>query len=199
MIAPPTRRLAFPARSLVVVGGMPGSGKSTLLERLGAVPGAVVLDSAEPMRRWRALPLPYRLLRPFVHLEHHARIALGVLLAIGDGVVVHETATRVASRRWLLGLARITRRPAHLLLLDVDPATARAGQVARGRLVPAGSQRRHAARWQALRGEAVSGVVPGERWTSVRVLDRSRADAVQALAVERPAAVALLHRQRVAG
>lgn len=127
-------RLAFGPRSLVVVGGVPGAGKTILLDRLGALPGTVVLDSAEPIRRWRRLPLPYRLLRPLVHSEHHVRIAFAVLLAVCDGVVVHEPATRAASRRRLLGRARLTGRPAHLVLLDVDPATARAGQIARGAL-----------------------------------------------------------------
>ncbi len=144
-----------------------------------------MLDSAAITRRWRLLSLPYRLLRPLVHLEHHARIALAVLLAPRNGVVVHETATRVASRRWLLALAHLTRRSAHLLLLDVDPGTARAGQLARGRAVPSASQRRHAARWRMLRGQAVRGVLSAEGWTSVLLLDRAGADAREAIAVER--------------
>ena len=196
---PPTRRLDFAPRSLVVMGGLPGSGKTTLLGRLGRPPGVVVLDSAEPMRRWRRLPLPYRLLRPLVHLEHHLRILATVLFAACDGVVVHETATRHASRRWLLGLARLARRPAHLLLLDVDPVTARAGQIARARTVPAGSQRRHASRWEALRAGAATGAVPGEPWDSVRLLDRGTADSLQAVTIERRGAPALLPRPRVAG
>jgi predicted kinase len=182
----------------VVVGGLPGSGKTTMLERLGEIPGARVLDSADAMRSWRRLPLPYRMLRPLVHLEHHVRIASTVLLAAREGVVVHETATRVASRRWLLRLARLARRPAHLLLLDVDPSTARAGQLARGRVIPARSQRRHAARWRSLRDDAVRGVLPGEDWTSVRLLDRAGADALRVVAVERRRLAALLHRPRVA-
>lgn len=195
-----TRLLAFPARSLVVIGGLPGAGKTTLLARLGTVPGAVVLDSADTTRRWRRLRLPYRMLRPLVHLEHHARIVLAVFSATRDGVVVHETATRVGSRRWLLGLARLAGRPAHLLLLDVDPVTARAGQLSRGRLVPAASQRRHAARWRMLRGDAARGVLAGEEWTSVRLLGRDDADALRAVSVERPSVLPLLrHQPRVAG
>ena len=193
-----SRRLAFAPRSLVVVGGLPGAGKTTLLERL-AVPGAIVLDSADATRRWGRLPGPYRMVRPLAHLEHHARIAVVVLLRARSGVVVHETATRAASRRWLLGLARLTRRPAHLLLLDVDPDTARAGQLARGRSVPAASQRRHAARWEALHHEAAAGVLPGEGWASVRLLDRAAAGALEAVAVERRRAASLLHRPSVAG
>jgi predicted kinase len=192
-------RLTFAPRSLVVVGGLPGSGKTTLLERLGAIPGAVVLDSADVMRAWRRLPLPYRILRPLVHLEHHARIGGALLLRPRDGVVVHETATRGAARRWMLALARLSRRPAHLLLLDVDPGTARAGQLARGRVVPAASQRRHAARWLALREDAARGVLPGEDWASVRLLDRAGAGTLRTVSLERRSAAALLHRPRVAG
>lgn len=186
------RRLSFACRSLVVVGGLPGSGKTTLLERLGEEPGVVVLDSAQSMRRWRWLPLPYRMLRPLVHLEHHLRIALAVLLATRGGIVVHETATRATSRRRLLTLARLTRRPAHLLLLDVDPDTARAGQLARGRMISAASQRRHEARWRSLREDAARGSLPGEPWTSVRLLDRADADALRAVSIERHGASRLL-------
>ncbi len=193
-----TPRLTFAARSLVVVGGLPGSGKTTLLERLGDVPGAVVLDSAGATRRWGRLPVPYRALRPLAHLEHHARIALAVLVAAPGGVVVHDTATRAAERRWLLGLARIARRPAHLVLLDVDPVTAHAGQVARRRAVPERSRRRHAARWGALREHAASGRLPGEHWSSVRLLDRTAADALTGLAVRRPRAALPVRRARVA-
>ncbi len=68
MSADPAHRLTFAARSLVVDGGLPASGKTTLLERLGEVPGAVVLDSAGATRRWGRLPVPYRALRPLAHL-----------------------------------------------------------------------------------------------------------------------------------
>ena len=199
MSCAPATRLTFAPRSLVVVGGLPGAGKTTLLERLGMVPDAAVLDSADATRRWRRLPLPYRPLRPLVHLEHHARILRAVLFATRDGIVVHETATRVVSRRWLLALARLTGRPVHLLLLDVDPALAHEGQLARGRIVPAGSQRRHAARWRALREAVACGLVPGEAWTSVRLLERAGADALEALTIERRRAPALLHRPSVSG
>jgi len=180
------RRLTFAPRALVVLGGLPGAGKTTLLERLGGVPGAVVLDSAGATARWRRLPVPYRALRPFAHLEHHARIALAVVTAPG-GVVVHETATRAASRRWLLALARLARRPAHLVLLDVDPATARAGQVARARVVPAASQARHARRWRALRAAAADGRIAHEPWASVRLLSRTAAGALDEVALAPPA------------
>ncbi len=181
------RRLTLPPRSLLVVGGLPGSGKTTLLRRLGPIHHAVTLDSDAATRRWMRLPLPYRALRPLAHAEHHLRIALAVLLAPG-GVVVHETSTRAASRRWLLALARLARRPAHLLLLDVDPTTAHAGQHARRRTLPSSSFARHTHRWHALRAHAARGTIPGEPWTRVLLLDRAATDVLGAIAVPQAAA-----------
>jgi predicted kinase len=178
-------RIALPPRSLLVVGGLPGAGKTTLVRRLAPIAGAVVLDSEPATRRWMRLPLPYRLLRPLAHAEHHLRIALALLLAPG-AVVVHETATRRASRRWLLALAALARRPAHLLLLDVPAEAARAGQHARRRTVPSASFARHAGRWRALRAHAATGALPGEPWRRVLLLDRAAADALAAVEV-RPA------------
>ena len=180
-------RLTLPPRSLVVVGGLPGAGKTTLLRRLAPIAGAVVLDSESATRRWMRLPLPYRALRPLAHAEHHLRIALAVLLTPG-GVVVHDTSTRAASRRWLLGLATLARRPAQLVLLDVDPDTAQAGQHARRRTLPSSSFARHAQRWRALRAHAATGHLPGEGWDRVLLLHRAQADALESIAIRRPTA-----------
>ena len=177
-------RLVLPPRSLVVVGGLPGAGKTTLLRRLTPIANAVTLDSESATRRWMRLPLPYRALRPLAHAEHHLRIAFAILVLPG-GVVVHDTSTRAASRRWLLALAALARRPAHLLLLDVPADTARAGQHARRRTLPSSSFARHTRRWTALRAHARAGAVPGERWRCVLLLDRAAVDALAAIDVRR--------------
>ena len=44
----------------------------------------------------------------------------------------------------------------------------------------------------------MDGSVPGEGWTSVRLLDRDGAQALRRVEVQRPRAAALLHRPSVA-
>jgi hypothetical protein len=113
-------------------------------------------------------------------------------LAGSGAVVVHDCATRGPLRRLMRRRAADAGRPVCLVLLDVDPAVARGGQVARGRRVRARAMRRHERRW----GRLVGGTPPrprpallGEGFADVRVLDRPAADAVAALrfGVTRPA------------
>lgn len=150
-------------RDLLVVGGIPGAGKSTWL-RTAPLTGYLVLDSERSAARWRTRTrgrVPYRLLRPLVHAEHHARIARAVLRYDGP-VAVHETATRRASRRWLLWLAARGGRRARLHVLRIDAATAVSRQHRRGRVVPRASMERHVARADALLVDA-----PREGWAAV--------------------------------
>jgi predicted kinase len=143
---------------LVVVGGLPGSGKSTLLRRwLGearpadAGPGVVGLDSEDVTARLRAAGprLPYRVLRPVVHLVHRWR----VLRAVGGPAPVVVLTDPWTSDRWrtaVLGVARDAGRTVRVVLLDVTPEEARQGQAARGRSLSPRAMERHAARWPGL-------------------------------------------------
>ncbi|MGY1639197.1 AAA family ATPase [Geodermatophilus sp. SYSU D00742] len=138
---------------LVVVGGLPGSGKTTLLRRLLAegAPGVVGVDSEQVPARLAVagFRVPYRLLRPWVHGRHRWR----VLRAIGGPapvVVLTDPWTRPRWRALVRRAARRAGRSVRLVLVDASPAEARSGQAARGRGVPAGSMRRHAARWDGL-------------------------------------------------
>ncbi|UUV34947.1 ATP-binding protein [Amycolatopsis roodepoortensis] len=204
-----TDRIAFRLgrRDLLVVAGIPGAGKTTLLSRAatGAIP---VLDSDQVRARLRErLPpaLPYRFYRPVVHLWHRARV---VRFALADGgpVIVHEPSTRATTRGLLALLGRMSRRPVRLLWLDVSPEDARAGQVARGRVIRRHSFARHVKRAGKVRRALRDGWVPSG-WHGARMVTREatgvlrfvteeepgrdRSGDVRLLRVERPAAPAV--------
>lgn len=172
--------IALPDRALLLVAGMPGAGKTTLLQRLwtssdSPPASVVVLDSdairATLARRWPMAP--YRRYRPLVHLLHRLVIGRAALGAV-PVLVVHLPATGAPTRAALAGLARLTGREAHVLWLDADPTQASAGQLARGRVIPAGSFARHARRAVAVtrrlrQGDRLLG------WRSATLLDRTAA------------------------
>ena len=140
---PEQRDLVFPPGSLVLVAGLPGAGKSTLLRRLYGltdtetepvpIGGAVVIDSAQARNWWSSYlrPLPPRGRIPFVYATHVWRI--GRALTDGRSVVAH---TRGTWPHLLYGFGWLARRGGsglHLVLLDVPPTLARAGQHERAR------------------------------------------------------------------
>jgi predicted kinase len=133
--------LRFGPGDLVVVTGLPGGGKSTLMRR--AVRGARI-DSQDTRDHWdaRLAPyLPYAFYRPLVRLAHYAGLCRA--LRSGDPVVVHDCGTQPWVRAWLARAARRRGGTLHLLLLDVAPGTALAGQRERGRGVSPYAFRRH--------------------------------------------------------
>ncbi|MFF9126045.1 AAA family ATPase [Streptomyces sp. NPDC014889] len=135
------RTLRFGPRDLVVVTGLPGSGKSTLMRR--AVHG-VRVDSQDTRDRWDArlaAHLPYALYRPLVRLAHFATLRRA--LRCGAALVVHDCGTQRWVRAWLARAARRRGATLHLVLLDVTPAIALTGQLARGRAVSRHAFRRH--------------------------------------------------------
>lgn len=172
--------IALPDRALLLIAGMPGAGKTTLLQRLSAScesasDSIVVLDSdairGALARRWPMAP--YRRYRPLVHLLHRLVIGRAALGAVPI-LVVHLPATGAPTRAALAGLARLTGREAHVVWLDADPTQARAGQLARGRVVSAGSFARHSRRAVAVtrrlrQGDRLLG------WRSATLLDRAAA------------------------
>lgn len=188
----PLTELTYPAGALLIVAGIPGAGKSTLLRRLFPTCPPLVLDPEHIHARYRAwfgIKVPYRLYRPFVHLEHYLRLAC--TMRVQDSVVAHETGTRRWMRRWIVRRASNHGRPVHLILLDVDLEVARQGQRQRGRQVPARSVRRHWRAWQRLRSELDTrwrphragglGGLWDEGYRSVVVLDRATAEQLQAV------------------
>ncbi|WP_443078836.1 AAA family ATPase [Streptomyces sp. NBC_01497] len=162
----PSGGLVFATGDLVVISGLPGSGKSTLIRR--ATGGGV--DSQDARERWaRRLPLlPYALYRPVVRLAHYA--GLWRLLRSGRSVVVHDCGTQTWVRRWLAREARGRGRALHLVLIDVPPEVARAGQRARGRAVSRYAFARHRRAVARLLADVGSGRLPGCR--SAVLLDR---------------------------
>jgi predicted kinase len=174
-------RLHFAASDLVVVSGLPGSGKSTLMRR--AVRGPRI-DSQETRDRWaRRMPrlLPYAIYRPLVRLAHYLRLRRA--LRSGAGLVVHDCGTQAWVRRWLAREAARRDAALHLILLDVAPGAALAGQGARGRRVSHYAFARHRrAIARLVRAVAAGQLPPG--CTSAVLLDRSAADTLRTLHFE---------------
>ena len=176
--------LRYPARSLVLVAGLPGAGKSTLLLRLYrlhgdetepvAVGGVRVIDSRQARNWWARYlgPVPPRVRTPLVHATHVWRIARALLG--GHAVVAHTRGTWPHILHGFAWLAHRRGTDLHLILLDVAPRTARAGQYSRGRVVTATTFARHCRRWQVLIDRTRTGAVPPA--ASVTVLDRAAAD-----------------------
>lgn len=147
---------SVPARGsgvLVVIGGLPGSGKTVLLRRLLAegAPGVAGFDSEQVTETLRAarIALPYRLLRPVVHLCHRFRVLRGIA-GPAPVVLLTDPWTRAIWRAVVLRAARRAGRSVRLVLLDEPLESAAAGQAARGRTISARALRRHAERWARL-------------------------------------------------
>ncbi|MER7206425.1 AAA family ATPase [Streptosporangium sp. NPDC000239] len=181
--------LTYPPGSLVLLAGLPGAGKSTLLDRLYglsgderepvAAGGTRVIDSRQSRNWWARYlgPVPHRARTPLVHATHVWRIARAVLG--GHDVVAHTRGTWPHILHGFAWLARRAGGEVHLVLLDVDPETARAGQRARGRTVTATTFARHRRRWRDLVGRARRGPLPPA--AGVTLLDRPAADRVGAI------------------
>ncbi|WP_433618644.1 AAA family ATPase [Dactylosporangium sp. CA-139114] len=173
--------LHYDTDAVLVVAGVPGAGKTTLLRRLFPAAGSAVrvLDSDHAREWWRPYlgRLPYRFWRPVVHVSHYARL-MRALNANGP-IVVHECATRPWARRLIFAASRRSGRRVHLLLLDVSPADALAGQAARGRRVRSRSFETHCRNWRA--------VVHGEHRdaASVTLIDRPGAASLGAIRFRR--------------
>ncbi|CAL9600941.1 AAA family ATPase [Streptomyces sp. enrichment culture] len=171
--------LLFGPRDLVVITGLPGSGKSTLMRRTVRGPR---VDSQDTRDRWdRRMPrlLPYALYRPFVRLAHYA--GLRRALRSGEGVVVHDCGTQAWVRGWLAREARRRHGTLHLLLLDVAPGDALAGQRERGRGVSRYAFLRHRTANTRLLRAVTDGTLPAG-CTSAVLLDRAAADALGRIA-----------------
>ena len=158
---------------LVVIGGLPGSGKTTLLRRLldraGDPPASPTgLDAEEVTARLResGVTVPYRVLRPVVHVAHRWRV-LRVLAGSAPVVLLSDPWTSGLWRRTVLTVGRCAGRSVRLVVLDVPAETALAGQRARGRTIPARRMRRHTARWTRGLTELPAGAV---------LVSRSQAD-----------------------
>ena len=151
--------LTFPSDAVVVVAGVPGAGKTTLLRRAVDRSVARVVDTDDRARRG-----------PLLYPGHYARILAAI---VGRRpVVIHSRGTLPLTRRTIALLARLRGRPAHLVLLHADRASAEAGQRRRGRTVSQEEMDRQVARWHALMAD---GGPKHEGWASVQVLDREAA------------------------
>lgn len=160
------------ATPFVLLGGVPGAGKSTAIRGLRRdVVGVRVLDS-EDTRRWLCgrLPawLPYRVIRPLVHLIH---IGTALTLVLGGPgrsgpLLIHDPSTREARRALFAWLARTRGFDPRLVWIEVSEQDALRGQRDRGRVVRPEAFARH---WRRSRL-----ITPDEadRWSQVVVTDR---------------------------
>ncbi|MBB5918674.1 hypothetical protein BJY24_007586 [Nocardia transvalensis] len=184
--------LRYPATAAVVFTGVPGAGKSTALRRLfGSVgesvttverAGATLVDSQQSRNWWRLRlgRLPYTLWLPLVHLTHYLRIRRALHRSVRP-VVVHDCGTR-RWVRWLIATwAAQAGREVHLVMIDVSPDAARAGQDARGRHVHRLSSALHHTRWRRLVEQATTGTAPRPTPASTVVLDRATVSSLRAI------------------
>ncbi|WP_281180290.1 AAA family ATPase [Actinomadura hibisca] len=185
-----TTSLNYPAGALVLLAGLPGAGKSTLLDRLYglrgderapvAVGSALVIDSRQARNWWARIlrPVPPRARVPLVQLTHVWRITRAVRQ--GRSVIAHTRGTWPHILRGFAWLARRRGGEVHLILIDVAPRTARAGQYARGRVVTTATMARHIRLWRPLLEQAKrTGAVPPA--DGVTVLDRAAADRLKVI------------------
>ncbi|MEU8894704.1 AAA family ATPase [Nocardia sp. NPDC048505] len=154
--------LRYPATSALIFAGVPGAGKSTALRMFfGATAeletppqgpaGSIVIDSQHTRNRLRHKLgwLPYPLWRPVVHVAHYAGIRAALRDARGP-VVIHDCATFGWARRLIARWSAVYGRELHLVMLDVPPTVARAGQYARGRRSNGFFFSLHCRRWQRM-------------------------------------------------
>ncbi|MER6299490.1 AAA family ATPase [Kitasatospora sp. NPDC001539] len=171
--------LHYPPGDLLVVTGLPGSGKSTLMRRSVRAP---LVDSQQVREEYAArLPgrLPYALYRPLARIAHYRRLRRAVL--DGGPLAVHDCGTLPFVRAWLIRTAARQGRRVHLLLLDVDPAEALAGQRRRARGVSRYAFARHRAAAGRLRRRLLGARRPPAGCASAVVLDRSAARALRVI------------------
>jgi predicted kinase len=177
--------LRFPAGDRVVVSGLPGSGKSTLIHRAVTGPGVVRrIDSQDTRERWQErLPrrVPYGLYRPFARVAHYAGLRRS--LASGGSIVVHDCGAQSWVRRWLAADARRRGRGLHLVVIDVPPPVALAGQAQRGRRVSRYAFARHRRAVARLLADVEGGRLP-DGCASVVLLDRASAGALCTMTFE---------------
>jgi predicted kinase len=166
--------LRYPAGALVVIGGPSGAGKSTLAAR--AVERVPVLDP-DGTRAALGPATPWGEALAAWHAELRAS------LASGEGAVAVTTALRHGHR---LGLARAASQAGvtpHLVMLDADAETCRAGRATQGEeRVPDGLFEHLIREWEAFRRDLAAAGDPSP-FDSITILDRAAADRVRRIAL----------------
>ncbi|MCM1011097.1 AAA family ATPase [Brevibacterium sp. XM4083] len=165
---------------VILLAGVPGAGKTeTLKEVRRRAPWLRVSDPETVRDGLRRLApwLPYTLGRPIVHTIAHVLALFRILRRGGPPLIVHDPGTRRWSRRLFLRLARLSRRPAIGVFIDVDRDVALRGQKKRSRIVRGPAFARHWRRWLGLRSHLIADEepTPGERWPQIVLTTRDRA------------------------
>ncbi|MFC8047808.1 AAA family ATPase [Nocardia sp. NPDC057353] len=187
--------LRYPARAALVIAGIPGAGKSTALHTFFGTPpdadaparaaqGALVVDSHQSRVRLRRRLawLPYPLWRPVMHAAHYT--AVRAALRGAGPVVIHDCGTYRWSRRMIARWTAAAGRELHVVMLDVAPEVARAGQRARGRRINPVTFALHCRRWRGLVADAVRDTAAPGRTTSAVLTDRAGLNRLQRIVFE---------------
>lgn len=188
--------LRYPARSALVIAGIPGAGKSTALHTFFGTPaeadaparsaqGALVVDSHQSRVRLRRTlgRVPYPLWRPVMHVTHYAAVRAALRDTAGP-VVIHDCATYRWSRRMIARWTAAAGRELHVVMLDVAPEVARAGQRARGRRINPVTFALHCRRWRRLVADAVRDTAAPGRTTSAVLADRAALNRLRRIVFE---------------
>lgn len=165
--------LRYPQRTMLVVGGIPGAGKTWLCSQLPKTVNVVDIDDF-----WDDQPGARRHMCNFDEDGFLAAIDAG--FASGQPVAIQLTAMQPQVRADLCRRAEKAGYQPHLLIIDVDVATAVASQRGRERQVPTESIIIYADMWErfkkTLEREAA---LRHERYASIAVLDREAATVVR--------------------
>ncbi len=160
--------LRYPPGSLVVIAGPPGAGKSTLAARVVDGQRVPVIDP-DDMRAALGAGWDEAL------ATWHADLASA--LAAGSGAVAVTTALRQTKAAAAAGV------PAHLMLLDADPETCRAGRAAQGDARVSDELFEHLLReWAAFR-RTLGAASDADPFASATILDRPAADRLRRIAL----------------
>lgn len=169
--------LVYPARTLLVLAGIPGAGKSHLARRL--LTHVPVLEADAYITKHADLSLGQAVGEMTAEAER--RVATDPVL------VLDATGVNAGYRYRMLRMAGRAGLAPHLLAVDATEDECTAGQIERGRMIPDQSMRSYLAMWDVLKLKIAIGDLSGgdpefsEGFDSATVLDRAAANALQAI------------------
>lgn len=182
-------KLRFPARSMVMVAGVPGAGKSALL-RGADLRGTRLLEAdvyRGAVQERRGLDRDAFVADCVADARTLFFADLNAALAAGQDVVVDAALVRSRARAELCALAQETGHSAHVVFVDATWEQCLTGVRSRARTVEREQLAAYWRTWSALRGRMAEGGWPEPELASVTVIDRAACPSVRALRFDGPA------------